>query len=73
MTAEASTAAASAASSPGAPSGNGHHKPTLDEAKAILQRYRIEKLPLVDDDGRLAGLITVTGFLAAFILSKVGG
>ena len=32
---------------------------TLDEAKAILQRYRIEKLPLLDDDGRLAGLITV--------------
>ena len=32
---------------------------TLDEAKAILQRYRIEKLPLVDADGRLAGLITV--------------
>jgi IMP dehydrogenase len=32
---------------------------TLDEAKAVLQRYRIEKLPLVDDDGRLAGLITV--------------
>ncbi|MGI9029887.1 MAG: IMP dehydrogenase [Ilumatobacteraceae bacterium] len=32
---------------------------TLDEAKAILQRHRIEKLPLVDRDGRLAGLITV--------------
>ena len=32
---------------------------TLDEAKAILQRHRIEKLPLVEDDGRLAGLITV--------------
>ena len=32
---------------------------TLDEAKAILQRHRIEKLPLVDGDGRLAGLITV--------------
>jgi IMP dehydrogenase len=32
---------------------------TLDEAKAILQRHRIEKLPLVDADGRLAGLITV--------------
>ena len=32
---------------------------TLDEAKAILQKHRIEKLPLVDDDGRLAGLITV--------------
>ena len=32
---------------------------TLDQAKELLQRYRIEKLPLVDDDGRLAGLITV--------------
>jgi IMP dehydrogenase len=32
---------------------------SLDQAKAILQKYRIEKLPLVDDDGRLAGLITV--------------
>jgi IMP dehydrogenase len=32
---------------------------SLDEAKAILQRHRIEKLPLVDSSGRLAGLITV--------------
>jgi IMP dehydrogenase len=32
---------------------------TLDEAKRVLQQYRIEKLPLVDDDRRLAGLITV--------------
>ena len=32
---------------------------SLDQAKAILQKYRIEKLPLVDDDGKLAGLITV--------------
>lgn len=32
---------------------------SLDEAKLLLQQYRIEKLPLVDDDGRLAGLITV--------------
>lgn len=32
---------------------------SLDEAKAILQKHRIEKLPLVDDAGRLAGLITV--------------
>jgi IMP dehydrogenase len=32
---------------------------SLDEAKAVLQQYRIEKLPLVDDAGRLAGLITV--------------
>jgi IMP dehydrogenase len=32
---------------------------SLDQAKAVLQRHRIEKLPLVDDHGRLAGLITV--------------
>lgn len=32
---------------------------TLDEAVAILHRHRIEKLPLVDDDHVLRGLITV--------------
>lgn len=32
---------------------------SLDEAKVLLQKYRIEKLPLVDDQGKLAGLITV--------------
>ncbi len=32
---------------------------TLDEAKAILGRHRIEKLPLVDRMGRLRGLITI--------------
>ena len=32
---------------------------SLDEAKVLLQRHRIEKLPLVDSDGHLAGLITV--------------
>ncbi|MGD9996781.1 MAG: IMP dehydrogenase [Ilumatobacteraceae bacterium] len=32
---------------------------TLEQAKAVLQKYRIEKLPLVDDDGFLRGLITV--------------
>jgi IMP dehydrogenase len=32
---------------------------TLDEADAILHRHRIEKLPIVDDAGRLKGLITV--------------
>jgi IMP dehydrogenase len=32
---------------------------TLDEAKLLLQKYRIEKLPLVDGVGCLAGLITV--------------
>ena len=32
---------------------------TLDEAQRILHRHRIEKLPVVDDRGRLQGLITV--------------
>ncbi len=32
---------------------------TLERAKSILQKHRIEKLPLVDDQGRLVGLITV--------------
>ncbi len=32
---------------------------TLEDAKAILQQYRIEKLPIVDEDFRLKGLITV--------------
>ncbi len=32
---------------------------TLDEAKEILHRYRIEKLPVVDEHDRLRGLITV--------------
>ena len=31
---------------------------TLEQAKEILQRYKIEKLPVVDDDYKLAGLIT---------------
>jgi IMP dehydrogenase len=32
---------------------------TLGEAESLLHRHRIEKLPIVDDDGRLQGLITV--------------
>jgi IMP dehydrogenase len=32
---------------------------SLDEAKRLLQKHRIEKLPLVDDCGCLKGLITV--------------
>ena len=32
---------------------------TLEEAEAILHRNKIEKLPVVDHDGRLKGLITV--------------
>ncbi len=32
---------------------------TLDQAKEILQKHRVEKLPLVDENGKLAGLITI--------------
>ncbi|CUA81275.1 IMP dehydrogenase [Anoxybacillus suryakundensis] len=32
---------------------------TLAEAEKILQKYKIEKLPLVDDQGVLKGLITI--------------
>ena len=32
---------------------------TLEEAEHILQQHRIEKLPVVDKDNRLCGLITV--------------
>ena len=31
---------------------------TLDDAKALLHKHRIEKLPLVDDSGLIKGLIT---------------
>ena len=36
---------------------------TLDEARSILQRHRIEKLPLVDANRKLVGLITVKDIL----------
>lgn len=32
---------------------------TLDDAERILQQHRIEKLPIVDEDGLLVGLMTV--------------
>ena len=32
---------------------------TLEEAKEILQKYKIEKLPVVDENGYLKGLITI--------------
>jgi IMP dehydrogenase len=37
-----------------APSGT-----SLKEAESLLQKYKIEKLPLVDDSGSLTGLITI--------------
>ena len=36
-----------------------HIGTTLDEAKQILMRHKIEKLPLVDENGYLKGLITI--------------
>lgn len=32
---------------------------TLEEAKSILWKHRIEKLPIVDDNNKLSGLITI--------------
>lgn len=32
---------------------------TLERAKEILKRHKVEKLPLVDEQGRLKGLITI--------------
>jgi len=32
---------------------------TLEEAEKVLRRHKIEKLPLVDDDDRLRGLLTL--------------
>jgi IMP dehydrogenase len=32
---------------------------TLEEARAVLHQHKVEKLPVVDEDGRLKGLITV--------------
>jgi IMP dehydrogenase len=32
---------------------------TLEDAAKVLQQHKIEKLPIVDDDGKLIGLITI--------------
>ena len=36
---------------------------TADDAAALLGKHKVEKLPLVDEAGRLAGLITVKDFV----------
>lgn len=36
---------------------------TLEQAQEILAEHRIEKLPIVDQDGRLTGLITIKDIL----------
>ncbi len=36
---------------------------TLEEAKVVLQKHKIEKLPIVDDNNRLKGLITIKDIL----------
>jgi IMP dehydrogenase len=36
-----------------------HHGVDLDACKHLFREHRIEKLPVVDDDGRLSGMITV--------------
>jgi IMP dehydrogenase len=35
-----------------------NHQTTLEAASRILQKHRIEKLPMIDDKGKLMGLIT---------------
>ena len=37
----------------------------LESAKAILAKHRVEKLPIVDEDGVLCGLITIKDILKA--------
>lgn len=36
------------------------HEPGIDEAKEILHKHRIEKLPIVDGKGLLVGMLTAT-------------
>ncbi|MDO4257891.1 MAG: IMP dehydrogenase [Actinomycetaceae bacterium] len=41
----------------------GHVGISREEAKSLLAQHRVEKLPIVDDDGHLTGLITVKDFV----------
>ena len=39
---------------------------TLEEAQQILKKHKIEKLPLVDEEGNLSGLITIKDIEKAY-------
>ena len=39
------------------------HEPGVDEAKEILHKHRIEKLPIVDSKGHLKGMLTATDIM----------
>jgi len=36
------------------------HEPSVEEAKALLHKHRVEKLPIVDKGKRLVGMLTAT-------------
>ena len=42
-----------------------HVGTTFDEATEILQKYKIEKLPVVDEDGKFVGLITYRDIISS--------
>ncbi|MCQ2300059.1 MAG: IMP dehydrogenase [Bacteroidales bacterium] len=42
-----------------------HEGTTFEEASQILQKYKIEKLPVVDKDGRFVGLITYRDIMSS--------
>ncbi|MCF0211358.1 MAG: IMP dehydrogenase [Bacteroidales bacterium] len=42
-----------------------HEGTTFEEATQILQKYKIEKLPVVDKEGRFVGLITYRDIISA--------
>jgi IMP dehydrogenase len=45
----------------------GHVGISMDEAQAVLKKNKIEKLPLVDEDGMLKGLITIKDIEKAIV------
>ena len=43
---------------------------TLEEAKAILCKAKVEKLPIVDENFKLKGLITIKDIVKGFQISQ---